>query len=745
MEQNDKVIAINRAINDFDGSTPKLHEIICNLNYYILSGAYYFDLDAIVNNSKQEKAEKNTNYILLGDYILSKYSAFVSRRINNLSNIFEKNSDILEKGVFDLRIPDIIVNEVENKKFYGGDKAETCKIAVKLLFINIAISELEENLSCNEEILNRLELFLGIVRTLYSGEKSFNIITNTTLSSESQQGIQKDDVQQRKDENKKIANIIEDKIKYLQWKIRLREFISKNKNFTYSECQDFFKEQDSCFQEQIQKSQAHYLLGKVPYCSKPLTRIDDSNNKYKLKRVSGSESIDFEEVLKWSRHLRKRLDEDTLPYESVIEELKQVLLIFKEELKLIQSDEEKKFDVFTIKSAYNLIFNTYIRILLKQEFSNNFANCLSDLKSNKLNDILFIRNIVNQIKDLHDDLKIDDYYPFQYILRFFQDFIAKIREDVLAAFGIEKDTIDEKNEKDYTRKAEEKLELVGTLYDQAIKNFKEKFKWSKERKLNPIYLGRESSIIRYGDKTLFLDSSYILPDNFDKVEEIWYAEEQYKKVTIRSTKNRVQFEIHRVVTENSVDKKKDEFEKKVKENEFKMVQIVALFVSIATFVLGNIRIFENKTLDGGLSIMFAFAACLLMFNAFFKWLIRDSILANMEATRNNKNESKNAIWNYFTQYKFSVPDGILLTFIIGFAGLSIFFNSQDESSFRDGKFMQEYRPLIMKENQKQRDELLKDIYIDSTEKDRISEIIDAQIRKMIKKDSLLRGDIKNIK
>lgn len=48
-----------------------------------------------------------------------------------------------------------------------------------------------------------------------------------------------------------------------------------------------------------------------------------------------------------------------------------------------------------------------------------------------------------------------------------------------------------------------------------------------------------------------------------------------------------------------------------------MVQIVAMFVSIATFVLINVKIFDNKTGLESIGIILGLAGCFFLFNLFF--------------------------------------------------------------------------------------------------------------------------------
>lgn len=125
---------------------------------------------------------------------------------------------------------------------------------------------------------------------------------------------------------------------------------------------------------------------------------------------------------------------------------------------------------------------------------------------------------------------------------------------------------------------------------------------------------------------LFIDSAYVLPEDFSIAKDDLRGKETYLTSNIRSLKNRVEIDVKNKVFE----KKADEFEKKVKENEFKVIQIVALFVTVSVFVLNSVKFFtETNDLYGYLSLLSGLAACLVLFNAIFKWLVTWGIHKNV--------------------------------------------------------------------------------------------------------------------
>lgn len=688
---------------------------VYELNIDVLSGKCYFEDIKSSYKRKiatiEEEMDKGAFTRLLKDLYLEGIE-YCDKREGSLSNFFDDRQDF-SSGLYDIISPNLVINEAtrlcDKSSLKEGEHDEEIKL-VKLYFLNIAITELDESLDCSDTTKQRLDLFLWEIPRFFS-----SIRNKGTLAWE---------------ENKQTANnigvILEDKVEFLKQKIRVRRFLSAHKNgFSYQDCNHLinFPNQRSlgkkivsrdknCFSALFEKVKVQYLEGQASYCSIPISKVQGSQNDYELKKIWNSEEPDIESVLNWNRYLRKQLNENTLNLAGAAQEIKQVLnILSKNATKTIEDGKKVQdsaytdqttpidrdangtlllYKAFTFRSVQNLLFNTYVRVLLKQEAKNNFGACLKDLSDNRINDISFVRMIQNLIGETQRETKIKDYYPYQYVLKFLQAFIDLIRDDVLQAFKIDRSTLEDKNEKEYAEFTRKKLQIINNQYEETIKDFKRNFKWSKERALNPVYIGKANSIISYPQYdskiNLYLDSAHILPDDYGKLEENWYAEDQYRQVTLRSVKNRVQFELHRIVTENSVDKKKEEFEKKVKDNEIKIVQVIAMFISVAIFMISNVKIFEDRTLNGSLAIMFAFSACLLMFNAFFKWLVVGFIGANVELP----NEK-----GFFAKYKYSLSDGVLLAFITSFAMLSIFFNIQDDNRFTSNA-MREINPIIVR-------------------------------------------------
>lgn len=684
----------------------KFEDYLISLNYIVLGGQYYFDENKIVYDNitsigdsivvemmklaknRANKIAENLEQTNQEEIIFVKGNAeleskafnyekmktsfelvdnFTNTRKSYLKKILNKDiSSDKNNGIFSYFLPEFISSDTEGEfkttDILQEDEAKRVTFLNKMLRFNIALAEEDEVLSCGALQIDKLIRIRKNIELLFRDD-----------TSSSEENLEK---------VVRIRGILYDKIEFLKKKIALRERMCEDDEFSYKDKKQYEHICDmndvnelkcNYYDKFYEKSVELYLEKKIPYQQRPIERRKIPFAKIYFNSDEEYELTSCEEVWKWSRHLRKRLKDDSLPHDEAISDVDMVLKVMENRIneleKVDEGDKTVSFESFAYRSTYNLLFNTSIKIILKKEITENFKNCLNDTKNNTLNDITFLRDIFNKIKDKQDDLRIYDYHPYQTLLKFFQDFTTKVREDIFC-LGIEKDKLDEKNEVESTKKIEGKIKVIGKLYEDAIKLFQKNLKWCKSKKWNPIYLEKKSSTIQYDDDTtLFMDSSFVLPDNFAKIEEIWYAEDQYRMVTLRSTKNRAQFEIHRIVTESSVDRKKEEFEKKVKENEFKVVQIVAMFVSIAAFVLANVKIFEGKSLSASMAVMFAFASCMLLFNAFFKWMIRDSILVNIDVLRSGKTglgkgKSPLRFTKFFTDYQYSFSDVIMLGLIV---------------------------------------------------------------------------------
>jgi hypothetical protein len=289
-------------------------------------------------------------------------------------------------------------------------------------------------------------------------------------------------------------------------------------------------------------------------------------------------------------------------------------------------------DKISYESAINLLKNSKIRILLDEEKDKSFSTILSYITDKKTP---FIKN--NIILEIEEFIKNDNkynYLGFEKIVNFFKKAIERLEQndDYLNFLdGINDFTDDEITS--YKNTINFNINTLKELYKNALDKLDTSIDEFRKLNLKPIYLPFDECIIenaiKVGDDklNLFLDSSYILPVNFEKtIKEIELNRLEFP-FEIKLIKAQISNKIAYFLNENHLNKEKDDLKKTIKENEFKTVQIVAMFVTIATFILINVRLFDNKSALESFAILIGLGGVMVLFNAFFNWMIIGQIYA----------------------------------------------------------------------------------------------------------------------
>lgn len=146
----------------------------------------------------------------------------------------------------------------------------------------------------------------------------------------------------------------------------------------------------------------------------------------------------------------------------------------------------------------------------------------------------------------------------------------------------------------------------------------------KDRRLLPFYLTEKECIIKIDlnveprSKSLLVDSGYVLPANYDFLlrendSEIFTAKIAETKA-IEKIRN-----IQSLGFVKTIEKKEKDIvenvERKVKEQQYGIIQIIGLYASFITFVLGSVSIFPRleRSYSAMLLFMFVFATCISLF------------------------------------------------------------------------------------------------------------------------------------
>lgn len=327
------------------------------------------------------------------------------------------------------------------------------------------------------------------------------------------------------------------------------------------------------------------------------------------------------------------------------------------------------YNRIAFNSCLKLLSNSLLSVFLNIERENRFDGIISDFKDylegNKATiSSPKLEKIIEDAYALVEKGGYPDYYCIWLLVRWFSDLIEFITKDpgLLIDKSVMKD--DEINKETLQNRILSLKSKLENQYNNVWEQLSSLFQQMTTHESKPIYLYSEECKINYkfegnGEQIpLFLDSSYILPNDFKRIRRKIDNSKAFLGSQLNHLKDALGLEMNQIVIENTVVKA----EKKAKENEFRAVQIVALFVSIATFVLINVKIFDGKTGLQSFAIMLGIASCLFMFNLFFHFMI---------LTRNRGEKSFKSMFSEI---------GWLLVSPILFASLSWFLLSKEDKN-----------------------------------------------------------------
>lgn len=277
-------------------------------------------------------------------------------------------------------------------------------------------------------------------------------------------------------------------------------------------------------------------------------------------------------------------------------------------------------DLVSYQSLYNLLRNTKLRLKLKQEKEWNYPEILQNIKGfltgkEKLKQNL-LRAYLDEINQFTTEKEcIPEYYAYIIYLNFVDDVIEYFKENSKTIIEF-KDDGESINLEGRRRKISEITNYLDKLYNEALLNLKTNFLRIRDHKSLPLYVTLEEcngSHILNNEAPLFLRSSYILPLNYNEIER----DIDSRAVFFKAKKATLDVSFNTEFDKYDIQNKLTEFVKIVRENEFKVVQIVAMFVTLAAFVLLNVKIFDGKTGLESFGIIIGLAACFILFNLFF--------------------------------------------------------------------------------------------------------------------------------
>jgi len=106
------------------------------------------------------------------------------------------------------------------------------------------------------------------------------------------------------------------------------------------------------------------------------------------------------------------------------------------------------------------------------------------------------------------------------------------------------------------------------------------------------------------------------------------------------------------------------YKKELDNRDFKAITALALFISVASFILGTVKIMEGRDLFTSMSLLLVFGTGLLMFNLLIYWL-------------SNKNEVwyLGDLWPFGRFFKKMTLRSVVILFLIGMFLLTIYYQT----------------------------------------------------------------------
>lgn len=364
-----------------------------------------------------------------------------------------------------------------------------------------------------------------------------------------------------------------------------------------------------------------------------LKKIVQSYNKESIRNLT------LEPFHHLNRFYRKQKKTDLPRAIQNINELYEIL-----ENLLRNSGELPVYDQIAIKSVINLTGNTRLKLeldaLRKDDYKivvESFRKFLISDNPNILSTIL--DEVHLKVQDIATANNFPDYYCYLIFTRFIREIIEEFVEH--PAKIIDKSFYESDTQARIPQNIELLKDHIKKIGKNNITDLLNDLKLMISHKVKPLCLTKKETLTDCKDLPtnssgkLFLDSTYILPINFLEIRN----EVMIASSLLNPSLNNLQYALDAVVNKRSFEKERDGFDAKlqmnltasktsfegetkkvteeVKKSEFRTIQIVAMFVSIATFVLINVKIFDNKSSLESFAILIGLAGCFSLFNLFF--------------------------------------------------------------------------------------------------------------------------------
>lgn len=309
------------------------------------------------------------------------------------------------------------------------------------------------------------------------------------------------------------------------------------------------------------------------------------------------------------------------------------------------------YDQIAVKSVYKLVRNSKLAIDLKDLEKNKISKIIASFQAFLvINGVIDADTELKVLKSKIDETSNASNFPDYYCYLTFIRFLDKIIDEFIQHPSkiISSEFFEKNNQDTIAKNIEPLVNHISDVYSTAMTQLKINLKLMLSHKVRAVGLTKKETYSHTDDYReltpdgIFLDSSYILPINFNEIRNEVLVCSSLLNPKINNLKYALEIVLNRLRMEN----KNNDFDKKINDNqqefksfvteskksiedetkkiseeskkyEMRIVQIVAMFVSIATFVLINVKIFDNKSGLESFAITLGIAACFTLFNLFF--------------------------------------------------------------------------------------------------------------------------------
>lgn len=510
------------------------------------------------------------NFLTLAEDVNNRLNSFYSGKDGYISEI---NS--LANSPFSIELTEIM----------KSDKDVQIQIYNNYTFqVNLLLAYLDDSLECTEEI--------------------YSILKKTKSSLEN--------LKPNKFGSDVIRKLI-DKVNILAFKINFRNTHKSKENYikprtslvvdSQNSYYEFYKKIDKHYNE-LREIEIRNLLTEVySMDGRNITSLKAEPFHHLNRYYKNTSEYNFPEKAKYIENLEKKLNE----FKPVHENL-------------------SLYNKIAYASIEKLLTNSELGLFLRTNAANYFPDIISHfqkyIKGDEKNPApVFLNGLQEKLKTIADEEHFPDYHCYTLLIKFLNDFVSFLIKQPNLLLSPEILKIEEPVIKS---KIDSIIKYNENIYTETIRDLENSLDKMITHDVKPVYMTEEECFVscKWAGETdepgeLFLRSSYILPNNFEKLSNKIHFWKSFLPSQLSHLKDAFDITINQSIIVSNLNNA----EKKIKENEFKLVQIVAMFVSIATFVLINVKIFDNKTSLESFGIILGLAACFFLFNLFFYIII----------------------------------------------------------------------------------------------------------------------------